>query len=258
MRHPSYQADMRSSLVGRLLLRAFHLRHLPHLANTSLLLERTARGRPVVAGRAALAPDANVSHSGDWVVLAGGLGRVGVDVMRTRDSRVDRLDRFFSLMRGQFTEGEWRSIRGEQGEGERSKEKQQKQLERFFRHWTLKESFVKAVGTGLNLDLQTLDFRVGSAEVAAGRVEEGTVLVREGAATAWRFQESRIDSEHLASVCLEEGEEKKEEGREVERFTDLTVGEVLAMFPTSPSAVFRPPNPADFELYDRKLRTKPF
>ena len=243
--------------MGRLLLRAFHLRHLPHLANTALILERTARGRPVVAGRNALTPDANVSHSGDWVVLAGGIGKVGVDVMRTRDSRVDRLDKFFSLMRGQFTEGEWRSIRGEQEEGEGSKEEQQKQLERFFRHWTLKESFVKAVGTGLNLDLQTLDFRVSSAEVAAGGVEEGTVLVREGAATTWRFQECRIDAEHLASVCLEEREER-EDGRVVEGFTVLTVGEVLAMFPNSSSAVFRPPDGADFALYDRKLRTKPF
>ena len=82
-------------------------------------------------------------------------------------------------------------------------------------------------------------------------------FTREGAATTWQFQECRIDTEHLASVCLEEREER-EDGRVVEGFTVLTVGEVLAMFPNSSSAVFRPPDGADFALYDRKLRTKPF
>ena len=71
-----------------------------------------------------------------------------------------------------------------------------------------------------------------------------------------------MDKKFMFCKIISEGSSRwwkyRAEGREVERFTDLTVGEVLAMFPTSPSAVFRPPNPADFELYDRKLRTKPF
>ena len=29
-----------------------------------------------------------------------------------------------------------------------------------FRHWSLKESYVKAVGTGLNLDLRTIEFKL--------------------------------------------------------------------------------------------------
>ena len=31
-----------------------------------------------------------------------------------------------------------------------------------FRHWSLKESYVKAVGTGLNLDLRTIEFKLFS------------------------------------------------------------------------------------------------
>jgi len=34
-----------------------------------------------------------------------------------------------------------------------------------FRHWCLKESYVKAVGTGLNLDLKTIEFKLISTPV---------------------------------------------------------------------------------------------
>ena len=70
---PSYQADCKASLLGRLLLRGFALRHLvPPVSNRELKFVRTERGRPVVAGDLMGALDYNVSHSGDWVVLAGG------------------------------------------------------------------------------------------------------------------------------------------------------------------------------------------
>ena len=73
--------------------------------------------------------------------------------MRTRDSRIDRLEEFFSVMNRQFTEQEWTFIHGDM-------KSEEKQLERFFRNWTLKESYVKAIGTGLNLDLRSLNFKI--------------------------------------------------------------------------------------------------
>ena len=183
----------------------------------------------------------NVSHAGNWVVLAGGAGRLGVDLMQTKDSRVDRLDNFFRLMRGQFTAGEWLAIRS-------SEKTPEEQLTAFFRNWTLKESFVKAVGTGLNLDLQTLDFKV-EAELTQGNVEDRTKLVRDGKETSWRFEESFLDSDHVVTVCTEE----ETSG---EPFTVLTVPQLLAMFDNAEE--FRRRDPADFLLYNGKLKMKPF
>jgi hypothetical protein len=49
-----------------------------------------------------------------------------------------------------FTPGEWRLINGRTSE--------HGQLCQFYTHWTLKESFVKAIGTGLGFDLQRAEF----------------------------------------------------------------------------------------------------
>ena len=125
----------------------------------------------------------------------------------------------------------------------------EEQLAAFFRNWTLKESFVKAVGTGLNLDLQTLDFKV-EAELIQGQVEDGTKLVRDGKETSWRFEESFLDSEHVVSVCTEESETSRQP------FTVLTVAQLLAMFDNAEE--FRPKDSADFLLYNGKLKMKPF
>ena len=241
-------------MLGRLLLRAFCLRHLPSsFPHTSLCLTRTDRGKPIVEGttvdqegrqHGSLMGSVhyNVSHAGNWVVLAGGAGRLGVDLMQTKDSRVDRLDNFFRLMRGQFTAGEWLVIRS-------SEKTPEEQLAAFFRNWTLKESFVKAVGTGLNLDLQTLDFKV-ETELMQGKVEDRTKLVRDGKETSWRFEESFLDSEHVVSVCTEEEETIGQP------FTVLTVPQLLAMFDNAEE--FRRKDPADFLLYNGKLKMKPF
>ena len=145
-------------------------------------------------------------------------------------------------MRGQFTAGEWLVIKD-------SEKTPEQQLAAFFRNWTLKESFVKAVGTGLNLDLQTLDFKV-EAELRQGEVEDGTKLVRDGKETSWRFEESFLDSDHVVSVCTEESETSRQP------FTVLTVPQLLAMFDNAEE--FRPKDPADFLLYNGKLKMKPF
>ena len=148
-----YRVDMVSSLVGRLMLRSLAVSVLG-LRNTEARFERTERGKPVLTHNSR-GWDYNVSHAGDWVVLAAAEeARLGVDVMRTRDSRVERLEEFFRLMRRQFTEQEWVTINGGKEDSDKTRQ------ERFFRHWTLKESYVKAVGTGLNIDLRTLNFKL--------------------------------------------------------------------------------------------------
>ena len=72
------------------------------------------------------------------MVLAAGVGRVRVDVIKVVDIRVDRIEEFFRLMRRQFTDMEREAIRGKDGYTE------QQHFSRSLRHWTLKESYVKA------------------------------------------------------------------------------------------------------------------
>ena len=67
--------------------------------------------------------------------------------------------------------------------------------ERFFRLWTLKESFVKAIGRGLAFPLGDITFSL----------EEGAV---KGSIPGWRFYQSRVYQSYIISVCAadEKGE----------------------------------------------------
>jgi 4'-phosphopantetheinyl transferase len=91
--------------------------------------------------------------------------QIGVDVMRLSDARhttEDKRREFFRLMRRQFTVDEWKQIENPTYDGMStiSTTLGNRQLAAFFRHWSLKESYVKAVGSGLNIDLQRLNFKV--------------------------------------------------------------------------------------------------
>mgnify|MGYP000328036635 FL=1 len=60
--------------------------------------------------------------------------------------------------------------------------------ERFCRLWTLKESFVKAIGRGLAFPLGDITFSL----------EEGAV---KGSIPGWRFYQSRVYQSYIISVC---------------------------------------------------------
>jgi len=197
-----------SSLIGRLMLRKW--------ANHSLGVEwrdanfaRTDRGRPYllpscdhdhnVAQKDDIAEftDVNVSHQGDWVVLAASEGGVvGVDVMKTTYSGGKPVQEFFRLMKRQFTPSEWSSIRG--GDCERA------QLEGFYRHWCLKESVVKALGVGITLSLQRVSFNVGPKPGLAddAPIVSTSVAVDGKSSGKWVFEESLLSEEYCGCIAF--------------------------------------------------------
>ena len=242
-----YQADMISSLVGRLFLRGFAMQTLG-LDNRSVKLMRTERGKPVLEVDCGW--DYNISHAGDWVVFAAGQNRqVGLDVMRTTDCRVDRLEEFFRVMNRQFTEQEWTFIRGE-------RENDEKQLERFFRNWTLKESYVKAIGTGLNIDLRSLNFKIVENLTPSGGVITSTRLESGGEISLWRFEESILGGDHV--VCLAHNCDTESS---VGEFQELDIDLVLGLFSQQSdieAQLLRPLRGGDFQVFSRKDHPKPF
>lgn len=81
----------------------------------------------------------NLSHSGKWVAIAYGSTEVGIDIEEIQTGREDIADRF-------FTEEEKSFIYTVTGK-ERAK--------RFTQIWTLKESYIKYLGTGLSTRLNS-------------------------------------------------------------------------------------------------------
>lgn len=82
----------------------------------------------------------NVSHSGIWIVAATSNGSVGVDVERMRKVPEGVAYRFFSESEKQLLD---------------LAENEIEKAHIFFTLWTLKESFLKAIGKGLTKSLHT-------------------------------------------------------------------------------------------------------
>jgi len=80
----------------------------------------------------------NISHSGNWIVLAIGVQEVGVDIQKKEKTCINSIINY--LKEESFYTG--------------LKEDQKKEM--FYENWVIRESFLKAIGTGFSIP-STLD-----------------------------------------------------------------------------------------------------
>ncbi|KAL0973439.1 hypothetical protein UPYG_G00203640 [Umbra pygmaea] len=200
-----FTKDAKSAMAGRLLLRRLVCEKMG-VPWEKICLERTPRGKPYLASPACYTPEArdwsfNLSHQGDYAVLAAEQGlQVGVDVMKTTMPGSSSVPDFFRIMTRQFTEHEWSVIHGAGSEW--------KQLTMFYRHWALKESFIKAIETGLGFNLQRAEFHLTAELMAEGKVCSQTKMHLDGEVEdGWIFEESLLDADHHVAVALGPGVE---------------------------------------------------
>jgi 4'-phosphopantetheinyl transferase len=143
---------MRSNDAQRSLLGEVLARHLLRDASGETLPDMPfatgVKGKPGPDGYRGI--HFNISHSGSWVVVALSGKTVGVDVEKMRKVPEGVAQRFFSETENQML-----------AEAPDEKEK----AEIFFTLWTLKESFLKAIGTGLTKSLNSFTVvRTGNKE----------------------------------------------------------------------------------------------
>ncbi|CAN9511569.1 unnamed protein product [Ophioblennius macclurei] len=201
-----FKKDAKSAMAGRLLLRKFICEKMG-IPWSDIRLERSPRGKPFLAAPLKVSSDSsqawsfNVSHQGDYAVLAADQGvQVGVDVMKTTMPGSSSVPEFFRIMTRQFTAYEWRTIQSAGSE--------LLQLAAFYRHWALKESFIKAIGTGLGFNLQRAEFHLAPEPLVAcggggGGVVCGTKMhLDEEPEDDWTFEESLLDEDHHVAVAL--------------------------------------------------------
>uniref|UniRef100_A0A8C8CCL9 L-aminoadipate-semialdehyde dehydrogenase-phosphopantetheinyl transferase n=1 Tax=Oncorhynchus tshawytscha TaxID=74940 RepID=A0A8C8CCL9_ONCTS len=181
-----FAKDAKSAMAGRLLLRRLVCDRMG-VPWSDIRLERSPRGKPYLANPACSSPETmgwsfNISHQGDYAVLAAEQGlQVGVDVMKTTMPGSTSVPEFFRIMTRQFTDYEWSVIRRAGSEWE--------QLTMFYRHWALKESFIKAIGTGLGFNLQRAEFHLSPEPIAEGKVCRRTTMhLDEEEEEVWAFE----------------------------------------------------------------------
>ncbi|WP_440114566.1 4'-phosphopantetheinyl transferase family protein [Paenibacillus sp. QZ-Y1] len=172
-----HQADAYRSVLGEVLARVT-LGTLTGLKPGELTFTRNAYGKPSLSNL----PDIqfNVSHSGDWIALiSGSSGELGVDVEKIAPIDMQIAERFFSLAESRYLAAEPAEI----------------QLETFYRLWTLKESYIKAVGMGLSMPLDS--FSILPIEQGGWHCEQ---------AGAHRFHSQRLDNQHMLAACSAGGD----------------------------------------------------
>ena len=114
----------------------------------------------------------NLSHSGDYVVLAVDVCEVGVDIERIECADMAVAERCFQKDELDYVTN--------------SKEDRN---QRFFSLWTLKESLMKATGLGLSLppeSFSVLPF-------------DKPIIFNDG--VIWHFKQYHPDENHIISVC---------------------------------------------------------
>lgn len=129
----------------------------------------------------------NISHTEGLAVCAVEGRPVGADAERIRPFHARVMERC-------FTKQEQAYIRAGDGDGGSP--------ERFFRIWTLKESYCKAIGKGLAFPMKEISFYIDSGN----KIQSGIL--------GWEFFQYFVGREFIVSVCLKKADEGNSEGQQ--------------------------------------------
>jgi 4'-phosphopantetheinyl transferase len=189
--------DAYRSLLGETLAR-LAVCELWQVSNADLSFRKNAYGKPLLD----YPPNCsfNISHSGEWVVCAASDTPVGIDVERIKPIDISIAERFFAP----------------EEYDELMKLSGSRQLSRFYRLWTLKESYIKAVGKGMSIPLDSFAFAF---------LQDGSVTIARNDAEApavWLHQHS-VDDCHMLALCASEDS--------IPAYRMLSVDDAEAMFP---------------------------
>ena len=180
----AFEKDRQLFLVAHALLRTVLSRYAA-VAPDAWKFQLTAHGKPFLPADAAAPPlQFNISPSDQVAVCAVTLTHaVGVDVEsagRQADPRVAQrvlsppeLERFLA-----------------------AHDSQQREL--FFRYWTLKEAYAKAIGLGLSLRLSEISFTLDEPTAPHIRFAPSS---RESA-DSWQFHQQFLDPHHYLAVAV--------------------------------------------------------
>ena len=131
-----FRQDRQRSLLGHLLSRYAIIQEYA-LTNKEIQIRRHAYGKPYIKDYSQI--HYNISHSGEWVVVAIGKSPIGIDVENRRE--------------------DWDLI-GERVFSESEKYWSQNSYKRKAILWTIKEAYVKYLGIGLSKSLNSFSIDI--------------------------------------------------------------------------------------------------
>lgn len=113
-----------------------------NIKNHEIAITRNMYGKPFYLNNRDIS--FNISHSGEWVVCAVDSNQLGIDIEEMK--RVD-----YKLIHDIATKDEFKHYQSTSNK-----------LNTFYKIWTLKESYVKALGIGLSIPFDTININFNS------------------------------------------------------------------------------------------------
>ncbi|WP_026485866.1 4'-phosphopantetheinyl transferase family protein [Caldanaerobius polysaccharolyticus] len=160
-------------LVADILVRSLVQKHLS-IKNSRIEIKVNNHGKPYIPGADNF--HFNISHSHQWVVCAVDDKPIGVDVELIKP--VD-----FNIAKRFFCDEEYKSLMEKDG---------LERLHYFYTLWTLKESYLKAIGTGMAISLRSFSIKLDGDKITLENPTEFRDCY---------FMTYDIDANYKLSVC---------------------------------------------------------
>lgn len=163
--------DAYRSLIADILIR-FVICNKNKINNEQITFHCNQYGKPYVRNFEGF--HFNLSHSGEWIVCVFDASIVGIDIELIKSIDLKIAKRFFTKEEFEYI------INVERKES----------LVRFYELWTLKESYIKAIGKGLSIPLDSFLIKKDNNEIKLNNEKN-----------EWFFKQYEIDSYYKLSVC---------------------------------------------------------
>lgn len=207
-----FDDDKKRSLLSVYLQKAL-VRHFLKIDSNSFVIERTAENKPYAKGEQDIGSwNYNVSHHGNYVCIASHPSLiVGADLMdlNTKHSHPTAAD-FFKMFSDQLLPSELNEVI--------KCPQEEDQFTMFFVLWSLKESFVKAIGLGLGYNLHDIEFSINfekkdyDLKLKQSRKTDladdenwlrgsAKAKIKGVHRTDWNFDFCSLDSNHVMSIA---------------------------------------------------------
>ncbi|WP_033716522.1 4'-phosphopantetheinyl transferase family protein [Bacillus mycoides] len=165
--------DINRTLIGDLLIRSLVCQKYK-MNNEEIKFIYNEYGKPFVQKFSDF--HFNISHSGEWVVCATANSNVGIDIERVSDIEALKLANEF------FSEEEFYDL---------SNMNSDEQINYFFDLWTLKESYIKTIGKGLYIPLNSFSIKK----------ESRTLISYKNIPKDFYFRQYSIEPNYKISAC---------------------------------------------------------
>ncbi|PFD35307.1 4'-phosphopantetheinyl transferase [Bacillus cereus] len=165
--------DINRTLIGDLLIRSLICQKYK-INNEEIRFIYNEYGKPFVENFSDF--HFNISHSGEWVVCATANSNVGIDIEKVSDIEALKLANEY------FSEEEFYDL---------SNMNFDEQINYFFDLWTLKESYIKTIGKGLYIPLNSFSIKK----------ESRTLISYKNIPQNFYFRQYNIEPHYKISAC---------------------------------------------------------